>query len=165
MPNLVATLKQEISRLARKELRPHLRSTRQLTAQHRRDIARLKRLVKDHEKKIAFLETRERKRLSKPESLGSDAISNSRFSPTSVRAQRRRLKLSAAEYGQLAGVSGQTIYLWEQGKSRPRTAQLATLVSLRKLGRRTALRQLDVIATSGETEKPRSGRRRRRKPR
>jgi DNA-binding transcriptional regulator YiaG len=139
-------------------------STRQLTAQHRRDIARLKRLLKDHEKKIAFLEARERKRLSRPDAPAADLLNGARFSPTSVRAQRRRLKLSAAEYGKLAGVSGQTIYLWEQGKSRPRTAQLASLVALRKLGRRHAVRQLAVLETG---EEPRTSRRRgrKRKPR
>ncbi|MCE9551792.1 MAG: hypothetical protein K8T91_00215 [Planctomycetes bacterium] len=164
MPNLMVTLKQEISRLARKEMRPHLVTTRQLTARHRRDIARLKRLLSGHEKKIAFLEARERKRLSGPQAPAADLLNGARFSPTSVRAQRRRLKLSAAEYGLLAGVSGQTIYLWEQGKSRPRTGQLATLVTLRKLGRRAALRQLDVLNTGEEpVNLPR--RRKRRKPR
>ena len=163
MPNLAVTLKQEISRLARKEMRPHLATTRQLTAQHRRDIARLKRLLKDHEKKIAFLEARERKRLDGPSAPASSLLDGARFSPTSVRAQRRRLKLSAEEYGKLAGVSGQTIYLWEQGKSRPRTAQLATLVSLRKLGRRLALRQLAVLETGEKAPKQRRGKRR--KPR
>jgi DNA-binding transcriptional regulator YiaG len=59
-----------------------------------------------------------------------------RFSATKLTADRAKLGLSAASYGQLVGVSGQTIYHWEQGKARPRAAQLESLASVRKLGAR-----------------------------
>jgi DNA-binding transcriptional regulator YiaG len=61
-----------------------------------------------------------------------------------VRAQRRRLRLSAADFGRLVGVSGQTIYQWEQGKSRPRRSQFAALVALRSTRRRDALAKLST---------------------
>jgi DNA-binding transcriptional regulator YiaG len=59
-----------------------------------------------------------------------------RFSATRLAAHRAKLGLSAASYGQLVGVSGQTIYHWEQGKARPRAAQLENLASVRNLGAR-----------------------------
>ena len=43
MPNLVIVLRQEISRLARKEIRSQVGTTQQAATQHRREIAGLKR--------------------------------------------------------------------------------------------------------------------------
>jgi transcriptional regulator with XRE-family HTH domain len=50
--------------------------------------------------------------------------------------------ISAASYGQLVGVSGQTIYHWEQGKARPRAAQLEQLAAVRGLGAREIAERL-----------------------
>jgi DNA-binding transcriptional regulator YiaG len=65
-----------------------------------------------------------------------------RFSARSVRAQRRRLGLSAADYGRLVGVSALTIYNWESGKSRPRQAPFAAVVAVRGIGKREAAERL-----------------------
>jgi len=67
------------------------------------------------------------------------------FSPRGVKANREKLGLSAAEYGQLVGVHAMTIYNWEHGRSKPRKEQLASLVAVRKLGRREALRRLEMM--------------------
>jgi hypothetical protein len=40
-----------------------------------------------------------------------------------------------------------TIYNWESGNSRPRSEQLAALVVARKLGKREALKQLEMLKT------------------
>jgi DNA-binding transcriptional regulator YiaG len=65
-----------------------------------------------------------------------------RFSATRLAAHRAKLGLSAATYGQLVGVSGQTIYHWEQGKARPRAAQLESLAAVRDLGAREIAERL-----------------------
>jgi DNA-binding transcriptional regulator YiaG len=142
MPNLAATIKEEICRLARKEIRAQMGTTRKAAAQHRREIARLKRLLQDQEKKIARLASQQR---SAGETAGGEEADpeSFRFSPRSVQAQRRRLKLSAQEFARLVGVSAQTIYHWEQGKGRPRAAQFAALVALRRIGRREARNRLE----------------------
>ena len=59
--------------------------------------------------------------------------------------QRKRLKLSAADFGKLVGVSGLTVYNWEHGKARPRKVRLAALVAAREMGRREALAKLEVL--------------------
>jgi hypothetical protein len=41
MPNLASILKEEIRRLARREIRSQVAVTKRLVAQHRRDIAQL----------------------------------------------------------------------------------------------------------------------------
>jgi len=62
-----------------------------------------------------------------------------RFSASRLAAHRAKLGLSAAAYGKLVGMSGATIYLWEQEKSRPSSEQLQRLATVRSLSRREAL--------------------------
>jgi DNA-binding transcriptional regulator YiaG len=145
MLKLVTALKDEIRRLARKEVRAQTMTTKRAAAAHRREIARLKRMVAGYGKKLDRLAVQLNHQGEKP-SAGADEIdSSNRFSARSVRAQRRRLNLSAADYGRLIGVTGQTIYQWEQGKSRPRRSQFAELVGVRGLGRRGALTRLNEL--------------------
>jgi DNA-binding transcriptional regulator YiaG len=143
MADLAAALKDEIRRLARKEIKAETGATKQAVAQCRREIASLKRQVKEQEKKIAFLEDQEKKRLEVPEA--AEVAGGARFSPRSVKAQRERLGLSAANYATLVGVSEITIYNWEHGKSRPQKAQLAALVAVRGIGKREAIRRLELL--------------------
>jgi DNA-binding transcriptional regulator YiaG len=145
MADLAGALKEEIRRLARKEIKAETGSTRQAIAQYRREIAGLKRQLREQEKKITFLEDQERKRLEEPEAAG-EAVESARFSARSVKSQRTRLGLSAADYAKLVGVSPLTIYNWENGKSRPRKEQLAALVAVRGIGKREALGRLELLA-------------------
>ena len=145
MPNVAAVLKAEISRLAKREIKANTSSTKGAVAQFRRDIARLKRELQEQHKRVAFLESREHKRLGQPEAKEEDELEGVRFSARSVKAQRARLKLSAKDYGKLVGVAALTIYSWESGKFRPRKAQLASLVAVRGLGRREALAKLEAM--------------------
>ncbi|MCU0961378.1 MAG: helix-turn-helix domain-containing protein [Pirellulaceae bacterium] len=144
MPNFAAAIKQEILRLARKEVKSETSATKQAVAQYRRDIANLKRQLRDQEKKISFLQAQEKKRLADTSQVEEPAESV-RFSARSVRAQRERLGLSAADYARLVGVSSLTIYNWEHGKTRPRAEQLASLVALRGIGKREAQRRLELL--------------------
>ena len=142
--NLAGILRDAMRRLARKEIRTETGKTKQAVAQYRRDIARLKREVQSQRKEIAFLKAQEQKRLGQRPTV-EEPQEKVRFSARSVRAQRKRLKLSAADYGKLVGVSGLTIYSWEHGNRRPRKAQLAALVAVRGIGRREAVAKLDVL--------------------
>ena len=144
MPNLAATLKEEIQRLAKKEIKAQTGSTKQAVAKYRREIASLKRQLRQQEKKIAFLEDQERKRLEEPQA-DEEAVGGARFSARSVKAQRERLGLSAAHYAKLVGVSPLTIYNWEKERSRPRKEQLAALVAVRGIGKKEAFRRLELL--------------------
>ena len=162
MPNLAATLKEEIQRLARKEIKVQTGTTKQAVAQYRREIAKLKRQVLEQEKKIAFLEAQERKRLEEPQAA-EEAAEGVRFSARSVKSQRERLGLSAADYAKLVGVSPLTIYNWEHGKSRPRKEQLAALVAVRGIGKREALARLELLKAEEEKAASKTRRRSRKK--
>ena len=66
------------------------------------------------------------------------------FSPDAVYAERERLELSAADYGELVGVSMLTIYNWEKGKSFPREKLLAKWLDVKGIGKREAWRRLGL---------------------
>ena len=142
--NLAGILKDAMRRLARREIRAETGKTKQAVAQYRRDIARLKREVQSQRREIAFLKAQEQKRLGQ-QPTAAEPKEKVRYSARSVRAQRRRLKLSAADYGKLVGVSGLSVYNWELGKARPRRALLASLAAVRGIGKREAVAKLAVL--------------------
>jgi DNA-binding transcriptional regulator YiaG len=146
--NLAGMLKDTMRRLAKREIKAETGKTRQAVAKYRRDIARLKRDIQAHQKEIAALQGREQKRLGQPPAAG-ESVEKVRFSARSVAAQRKRLKLSAADYGKLLGVSGLTVYSWERGSRRPRKAQLVSLAAARKIGKREARARLDLLTDAG----------------
>ena len=143
MPNIASVLKEEISRVARKQNRADTVVLRKSNAQHRRDIAELKRRVDELTKSVNFLTRQEKKRAQTVEP--SHAAEGKRFSVRGLKTHRSKLGLSAAEYAELLGVSGQTIYNWEMKKSRPRPQQLAALVKIRGLGKRDAEKRLEML--------------------
>ena len=65
-----------------------------------------------------------------------------RFSAARLAAQRRKLGLSAADFATLLGVSGQSVYKWEHGESRPRAKQIEAIAALRGIGKREAAERL-----------------------
>ena len=137
MTNIASALKAEITRVSRKEVRSEIDSLKKASSQHRAAIAQLRREVADLQKQLkragsaAAAEARVAKSV--------DADTPRRFSATRLAAHREKLGLSAAAYGKLVGMSGATIYLWEQGKSRPNAEQIQQLAAVRALGKREAL--------------------------
>jgi DNA-binding transcriptional regulator YiaG len=143
MSKIAAVIRQEITRLARKEAKTQTQALRKANVQYRHDIAQLKRQADVLAKQVAFLEQQERKRTAKGAPEGG--IEGKRFSQRGLKAHRRKIGLSAADYATLVGVSAQTIYNWELGKSKPREQQLAALVAVRDLGKREALKRLELL--------------------
>ena len=143
MSTLVSALKHEITRLARKEVAAGTEVLRKANAQYRRDIAQLKRQTDALSKQVAYLEQQEKKRVSKRVPVTS--AKGKRFSRRGLATHRQIVGLSAADYATLVGVSAQTIYGWEQGKSKPRVQQLAALLAVRDLGKREAQKRLRLL--------------------
>lgn len=145
MPNIASILKTEISRVARKEVRVEIEALKKTSTQHRSLIAALRRQIDQLENDLRRVTKAAAKSSgTMPADEVEDQGPARRFSATRLAAHRTKLGLSAASYGKLVGVSGQTIYHWEQGKARPRTAQLETLASVRNLGIRQAVERLGV---------------------
>jgi ribosome-binding protein aMBF1 (putative translation factor) len=144
MPNIAVVLKDEIARIARKEVRSQTQDFKKASAQYRTHIAALRRRIEDLE--------RELKRVRKGGTRASAAPAGDppngkqrRFSPARLAAQRTKLGLSAADFAALLGVSGQSVYKWEHGEARPRAQQLEAIASLRGIGKREAAERLEKL--------------------
>jgi DNA-binding transcriptional regulator YiaG len=143
MTNIAAVLKDEISRLSRREIRKQVNPLRKLAAAHRREIAMLKRQLLDLQRRA--------KALAKTAAQASTAVkpaepeNQQRFVAKGLRSLRARLGLSAPELARLMGVSDQSVYNWELKKTKPRKEQMTVLATIRGLGKREARARLDAI--------------------
>lgn len=138
MTSLGSVLKNEITRLARKEIRAQVEPLKKANSSYRREIAELKRQVA----LLARQAQAARKAISKVPQAPAAEPPAARFVAKGLRSLRARLGVSAADFGKLAGVSGQSVYNWERGKSVPRKSQLTVLAGLRTLGKREAQARL-----------------------
>lgn len=144
MANIVGVLRKEILRLARKEVRKQTDALKRASVQYRKDIAELKRRCADLQRRLAPLEKHMLR--SAPMQVAETEADGVRFTAKGLRSQRKRLALSAADYGKLVGVTGQSIYSWEREVSRPRKQQVARLASLRHMGKKEARARLEQLA-------------------
>ena len=135
MSNFASQLKTEISRIAKKEIRGESASLKKSSSQYRSDIAALKKRVTSLESLVKKLS----KSAHKAQPEADDAEDKSlRFRSNGFATLRKKLGLSANEMGQLLGVSGQSVYKWEQGKARPRANQLKAIAAIRHIGKKQA---------------------------
>lgn len=148
MPDVSSVLKTEITRVARKALKAELDALRRASAGYRKEIASLKRTVSALQRGQKSAEKTSKAKASSEVQDTEESSSRARMSAKVLKTLRTKLGLSAAEFGQLAGASGQSIYNWEQGKNAPRAKQLEALAALRKLGKREARARLEAL--SGE---------------
>ena len=150
MPNIGTILREEITRLSRKESRRQIDPTRKATAQHRKDIAALKRQVVQLERQMELLS---RRPLSTPATAAGQATPGTkvRFVAKGLKSQRERLGLSAGDFGKLVGISAQSVYNWEGGQTRPRKEQIAKLAQLRTIGKREAGERLKQLPSPNGT--------------
>jgi DNA-binding transcriptional regulator YiaG len=143
MPNLAVLLKDEIGRLARKEVRSscgplqdQVRDLKKTVRQQRDTISRLEREMGQLK---AISAKPSEKILSAPDVGDSAQI---RLSASSIKKHRKRLKLSQTELGKLLNVSTNTIVRWEAGTSKPRAAYRPGIAQLRTMGVREVKKML-----------------------
>lgn len=134
MPNIASVIKDEITRLCKKELRSQLDPVRSASARYRSDIADLKRRLVALERQNQKLQ----KQIPAPAEASTDEDRRLRFVPKGLASLRKRLGITVEELAGLLSVSPQSIYNWQTGKSVPRRAQLEKLASIRGMGKREA---------------------------
>ncbi len=111
MPNLAKILKEEISRLSRKEVRSVTASLAKRNATLRSTVAALRKEVfelKAEQKRLTSA-------LSKLTRNTGVELPKDEFRTTSrgVRTLRRKLRLTQAQFAALLGVSAYSVFLWE----------------------------------------------------
>jgi DNA-binding transcriptional regulator YiaG len=143
MPNVASVLKNEIARVARKEVRGETVPLKKAVSAYRSEIAALKRRAQTLEQAL--------KRLSKVHMPApkTDAVVEEpgkyRFSAKSLASQRRRLGLSSVQCGLLLGASDQSVHNWEQGKTRPLARHLPAIAALRGMSKKDAAARLQTL--------------------
>lgn len=133
----------QITRLARRELRVETEKLKKASAQYRADIADLKRRVVQLERFASQLSKNAQKQIQ-PQAAPA-ALNNVRFSAKGLRKLRARLDLSAAALGNLFGLTAQSIYNWEQERTRPNKEQIAAIAVLRKMSKKEVSARLAAI--------------------
>ena len=161
MANVMAVLRMEIRRLARKE-------TKQELGALKKQLTMLRRRLTEWNRRMQGVEARARQMMKNGAApRGRAAVDDDedgrqvRFSPAWVRKHRKKLKMSRQLYARLVGVSAQTIMGWEAGRTRPRRAALRNWRAIRAKG----LRELRAMLGGGEGAGARVGRGMRRRRR
>lgn len=119
----------------------------------RSELASLKRWVQELEKQLkALSKAAGRSAVKAPAALAAESegdVEGLRFRAEGTASNRKRLGLSAADFGLLVGATGQSVYAWEQGKSKPRAKALAAIAALRGIGKREIVKRLEVLKQAG----------------
>jgi DNA-binding transcriptional regulator YiaG len=144
MVNITSILKSETARVSRSEVRAEVGSLKKASAQHRSAIAQLRRQVAELQKQLKPAGRQEMGLRPSAPPAEADAGEGTprRFGAARLAAHRNKLGLCAAAYGKLVGMSGATIFNWEQSKSPPNAQRPQQLASVRALGKRAVLEQL-----------------------
>jgi len=129
------TLKAEIARIARREVKRAVAPLYEALRKQRQQVLGLKRALQAGEV---------RARAAVPAGLAvTDAdVKKARFSGRLIQKLRTRLGLSRKEFGQLAGVSQFSVVGWERDEFRPKGANRQALIALRKITARAAKKLL-----------------------
>ena len=138
MANLTSLLRDEITRLARRQINAEIAPLKKRWAQQRRVIAALKDECSALRREVAQLSKRTSKDAAPRSAAGADDadMPRRRFSAGGLRSFRSRLGLTVRELATLLDVSEQTIYNWETASTRPQPAMIDTIAQLRALGKR-----------------------------
>ncbi len=142
MPDIARVLKQEITRLARKEVAA-------TTRQQSKQIQSLKATVRNLRDQVATLEktvSRLSREISSSQPQAEAAPDRAlRISPKSIKSHRRRLGLSQAQMAKLLGVSATSVTFWESGRASPRGTNRQAIAELRQMGARDAKVLLETL--------------------
>ena len=144
MPTLAALLKEEISKIARKEVQDQVRELKQTVREQRDAIARLEKQISPAKAKATTkpAAAKPTAKVRKASAGDTDRRKQLRIAPDTIKKHRKRLKLSQAELGQLLNVSTNTVLRWEAGTSKPRSKHLPGLDQLRTISKRELKKQL-----------------------
>ena len=149
MGKIESTIKSEIQRLAKHEVRTVFRPLRKEVWGIRLKLSNLlkafapmNRLAKE----ISESKAKEPKLAASPEEVKA-----SRFTPERIRRLRGKLGISQRELGILVGATIGAVLSWEKGKFKPQGEKKAALVALRKVRKRDVKKMLAEMA--GEKEK------------
>ena len=155
MPNIANVLREEITRLSRREIKKMTAGLQRSSAAHRRDLAALKRQIAALERTIKQSSRQSPRAETEAEETGGKPM---RFVAKGLRSLRHRLGLSAPQFGTLVGASGQSVYNWESKKAVPRRSQLAVIASVRGISKGEAMARISAKSAPAKKVARKKGR-------
>lgn len=156
MATFAESLKREIARVARKELKDEIASLKRILTAHRSEIADLRKQIKASRieiKRLARAKEGSSKSMTQADPKPVSETVRSRpgrkviFTAERLKAQRTRLGLTQEQMGKLLGVSSLSVWKWESGSSAPRASRVPEILSQLSLGKRAALAR---VASAGQ---------------
>jgi DNA-binding transcriptional regulator YiaG len=151
MPNIAKMLREEIQRLAKRQVRAELRPIKQ-------DHVRLKKIVADLRRQTAVLDRTSHELVKQVtpvvpiKEIGEATEKAAKLRPTSksLKKLRARLGVTQEQFGKLLGVSGQAVVHWasREGRIRMRKTTLSALAGIQTIGKREAWRRLEEMVES-----------------
>ncbi|MFO7534442.1 MAG: hypothetical protein R6X19_01940 [Kiritimatiellia bacterium] len=158
MPNVMQVLRNEITRLARKEVKGSVAKVHKPTVQLKHDVAELKRTVAALVKATNIIQGVLEKIVAvQPAEAPEQAekAEKARLTGKGIRSLRRKLRLSQTEFGRLIGVSAQSVINMEKknGTLAVRNVTRAAILAIRGMGARAAKAKLDEMGTVKKTVK------------
>jgi DNA-binding transcriptional regulator YiaG len=155
MGKIESTIKAEIQRLAKHEVKTVFRPLRKEVWGIRLKLSNLlkafapmNRLAKE----ISESKVKEPKLAASPEEVKA-----SRFTPERIRRLREKLGISQRELGVLVGATTGAVLSWEKGKFKPQGGKKAALVALRKVQKRDVKKMLAEKAKEKNPKKDLKG--------
>ncbi len=156
MGKIESTLKSEIGRLARKEVRPALapvnEQVRALSRQVRSLQNEVQRLTRTLGKVQSGRPAAPKAKLEVPE----EDLASSRMSPGLIKKLRGRHKITQQQLAALVGVSAAAVQSWEQGIARPTGENRAALVALRRMSTADVRSMMDQKGIAEAKRRPRT---------
>jgi DNA-binding XRE family transcriptional regulator len=147
MTTFADSLKKEIARVARKELRDEIGALRKASLSHRGEIAALKKQLKALQTQLTRLDRKrpEPARDAIPDGAASPVPTRGKpgrkvvFTAERLKTQRARLGFTQEQMARLLGVSSLSIWKWESGGAVPRASRVPRILQLLALGKREAM--------------------------
>jgi DNA-binding transcriptional regulator YiaG len=147
MPNIAKVLKDEVSRVARRETKKAVASVSRPAAGLRRTAADLKRRVAQLEKELRLLWKTIDGQTKAHSPSAPETADKARITAKGMRSLQRRLRLSGQEFARLLGITPQVVYGWEKatGALRMRATTRAAILAIREIGAREARKRLEEM--------------------
>ena len=155
MTTFAESLKKEIARVARKELREEIAALRKTSLAHRSEIAALKKQLKAVHALVNRMSRGQSKGKAEKAQAAERAVQESSavqakgkpgrkvvFTAERLKAQRARLGFTQEQMAKLLEVSSLSIWKWESGGASPRASRVPQILERLTLGKREAESQI-----------------------
>jgi DNA-binding transcriptional regulator YiaG len=155
MSNVLNVLKAEIARISKREAKSAIQGIGKSNAWLRKTVTDLRKRVlvleKENKQLVAAMK---RYQAAQPKKVDEEEAKKARFTSRGIRALRKKLRLSQADFGKLLGTTPNAVYLWEkkEGALNLRDKTKAAILSVKGLNVREAREKLEEL-----TEKLKKG--------